>query len=331
LKGEPAAASVPRVDSRPLGRTGLSVSEFIFGAGAIGGIGGSPATREYGLTADEGFARLDEARDLGITVIDSADSYGGGESERTVGRWLAERQADETLVCTKVGGVDGRDDCDLSPAHIGRQLAQSINRLGRVDLYLSHAPDDITPVAQTIEAFTQARAAGRFRCYGICNVSAALLDEILATADRDGLDRPGWVQNGMSLLDRSDEQDVLPLAAAEGLGYTPFSPLAGGVLSDRYLGGGPPAPGSRIAVAGHLYYPGMHTEANLTRVAALREVAERHEVSVSGLALAWLRAHPLVTAPIVSPSKPAQWQAVREALAVDLTEDERAEISALFA
>jgi 1-deoxyxylulose-5-phosphate synthase len=318
------------VDSRPLGRTGLSVSEFIFGAGAIGGLGGSPTTREHGLSAVEGMARLDEARDLGITVIDTADSYGGGESERTVGRWLAERRADNTLVCTKVGGVAGRDDCDLSPTHVERQLAQSIDRLGRVDLYLSHAPDDVTPVAQTIEAFTQARAAGKFRFYGVCNVSAGLLEEILATADREGLDRPGWVQNGMSLLDRSDEQDVLPLAAAEGLGYTPFSPLAGGVLSDRYLGGGPPPPGSRIAVAGHLYYPGMHTEANLARVAALRDLAGRRDMSVPGLALAWLRADPLVTAPIISPSKPAQWQAVREALMIDLTADERAEISAIF-
>lgn len=321
------------MDSRPLGRTGVSVSEFIFGAGAIGGIGSSPATRGHGLSPDEGLARLDEAHDLGISVIDTADAYGGGESERTVGRWLAERGAADALVCTKVGSVpraDGTGALDLSPAHIERQLAQSIDRLGRVDLYLSHAPDPDTPVAQTIEAFTQARAAGKIRAYGVCNVSAALLEEILAAADRAGLDRPGWVQNAMNLLARADEQDVLPLAAAEGLGYTPFSPLAGGVLSDRYLDGTPPAPGSRIAVAGDRYYPGMHTGANLARVAALRELARSRQVSVSGLALAWLRAHPLVTAPIVSPSKPGQWQAVREALAVDLTEDERAEISAIF-
>jgi aryl-alcohol dehydrogenase-like predicted oxidoreductase len=321
------------VDSHPLGRTGVSVSEFIFGAGSIGGIGSSPATRDHGLSPAEGLARLDEARDLGITVIDTADAYGGGESERTVGRWLAGRRVAGTLVCTKVGGVirpDGTGGLDLSPAHIERQLAQSLARLGRVDLYLSHAPDPDTPVEQTIEAFTQASADGKIRAYGVSNVSAALLEEILAVADRAGLDRPGWVQNGMSLLARSDEQDVLPLAAAEGLGYTPYSPLAGGVLSDRYLDGASPAPGSRIAVAGDRYYPGMHTGANLARVARLRDVARGHGVSVPGLALAWLRAHPLVSAPIVSPSRPAQWQAVREALALGLTEADRAEISAIF-
>jgi aryl-alcohol dehydrogenase-like predicted oxidoreductase len=321
------------VDSPSLGRTGIAVSEFIFGAGAIGGIGSSPATRAHGLSPEEGLARLDEARDLGITVIDTADAYGGGESERTVGRWLAERPATGTLVATKVGNAarpDGSVGVDLSPARIERQLAQSIGRLGRVDLYLSHAPDPDTPVEQTIQAFTQARTDGKIRAYGVCNVSAPQLEEILAAADRTGLDRPGWVQNGMSLLARDGERDVLPLVAAEGLGFTPFSPLAGGVLSDRYLDGRAPAPGSRIAVAGDRYYPGLHTEANLTRVARLREVARRHGVSVSGAALAWLRAHPRVTAPIVSPSGPGQWQAVREAVALDLSPDEQAEISAIF-
>ena len=321
------------MDSHPLGRTGIAVSEFIFGAGAIGGIGSSPATRAHGLSPGEGLARLDEARDLGITVIDTADAYGGGESERTVGRWLAERQVTGTLVATKVGNAirpDRSVGVDLSPAHIARQLTQSIDRLGRVDLYLSHAPDPAIPVAQTIEAFTQARSDGKIGAYGVCNVSAAQLEEVLAAADRAGLDRPGWVQNGMSLLARSDEQDVLPLLAAEGLGYTPFSPLAGGVLSDRYLDGRAPAPGSRIAVAGDRYYRGMHTDSNLARVACLRDVARRHHVSVSGAALAWLRAHPLVTAPIVSPSRPGQWQAVREAVSLDLSADEQAEISAIF-
>jgi len=321
------------VDSHPLGRTGIAVSEFIFGAGAIGGIGSSPATRARGLSLEEGLARLDEAHDLGITVVDTADAYGGGESERAVGRWLAERHVTGTLVATKGGNAvqpDGTVGVDLSPAHIARQLSQSIDRLGRVDLYLSHAPDHGTPVTRTIEAFTQARADGKIRAYGVCNVSAAQLEEVLAAAGRAGLDRPGWVQNGMSLLARADERDVLPLAAAEGLGYTPFSPLAGGLLSDRYLDGRAPAPGSRIAVAGDRYYPGLYTEANLARVGRLREVARRHQVRVPGVALAWLRAHPLVTAPIVSPSGPGQWQAVREAVALDLSADERAEISAIF-
>lgn len=123
----------------------------------------------------------------------------------------------------------------------------------------------------------------------------------------------------------------MPLAAQEGLGYTPFSPLAGGVLSERYLDGAEPAPGSRIAAAGELYCKGFKTEENLTKVAALRDLARKQSVSVSGLALAWLRDHPSVTAPIISPSTTDQWGAVREALEIDLNEEEHARITALFA
>ncbi len=136
------------------------------------------------------WARLDEARDLGITVVDTADAYGGGESERTVGRWLAGRQVTGTLVATKVGNAirpDRSVGVDLAPAHIARQLTQSIDRLGRVDLYLSHAPDPATPVAQTIEAFTQARSDGKIGAYGVCNVSAAQLEEVQWQAVREAL------------------------------------------------------------------------------------------------------------------------------------------------
>src|ERR1700753_3479443 len=101
-----------------------------------------------------------------------------------------------------------------------------------------------------------------------------------------------------------------------------FSPLAGGVLSGRYLDGAQPAPGSRIEVAGYRYYRGMYSPANLARVEALRDVARARGGGVAGLALAWLRAHPgAEIAPIVAPSTQVQWQAVREALAADVDDD----------
>jgi aryl-alcohol dehydrogenase-like predicted oxidoreductase len=317
----------------PLGRTGIQVSEFFFGAGSIGGVGTSTATRAFGLTHDQGLERLDEAVELGVTVIDTADAYGGGQSEQTVGQWFADRSPDGVLVSTKVGLIsrpDGSRDVSLSSEHIERQLHQSIERLGHVDLYLSHAPDAKTPMEETLAAFTAAQEAGRIRAFGASNITAPLLEQLLDTADRTGLQGPQWVQNRMNLLDRRDEGELLDLVTREGLGYTPFSPLAGGVLSDRYLDGAEAEPGSRIAVAGNLYYKGFHTPENLEKVAALRDIARERSVSVSALALAWLRDHPAVTAPIVSPSKPAQWDAVREAVATRLTEDEHARISAIF-
>jgi 1-deoxyxylulose-5-phosphate synthase len=230
-----------------------------------------------------------------------------------------------------VAGDPGQEKTDLSRPHIERQLAQSVRRLGHVDLYLSHGPDAGTPLEETLEAFAAAQETGLIRAFGMSNVDAGLLERLLVAADRNGLPRPGWLQNGLSLLNREDEADLLPLAASEGIGYTPFSPLAGGVLSDRYLDGAIPEPGSRIAVAGPLYYPGMYSEDNLVKVSALRDFARERGMSVAGTALAWLRAHPLVTAAIVSPSRPEQWDAVREALSSDISEEDYHQIGAIFA
>jgi aryl-alcohol dehydrogenase-like predicted oxidoreductase len=316
----------------PLGTTGIEITEFVFGAGSIGGVGSSPATRGLGITVEQGLDRLDEAYDLGIRVVDTADGYAGGESERTVGQWLARRRPDGVFVQTKVGGVhqDGKSRIDLSGPHVARQLAQSIERLGRVDVYLSHAPDPGTPVEETLTAFAAALEAGRIRAYGVCNVGVRLVERILGTAALRGLPRPAVVQNRLNLLSREDEDDLLPLLTAESIGFEAFSPLAGGVLSDRYVDGQAPAPGSRIAVAGEKYYAGMYTEANVARVTRLRDVARERGISVAGLALAWLRANPSVTAPVVAPSTEAQWQAVREALATDLTFDEFGQVGAIF-
>ncbi|MGW4486741.1 aldo/keto reductase [Amycolatopsis sp. NPDC004368] len=320
------------MNTSALGDTGIAITGFVYGAGSIGGIGSAATTRGLGLDPDDGLRRLDEAYDLGIRTVDTADSYGGGESERTVGRWLTERPRDDVVVLTKVGGLvrPGQTGLDLSRPHLERRLAESVRRLGRVDLYLSHGPDPRTPLEETLTAFAAAQEAGLIRAYGVSNVDPPLLEAILATAAELALPRPACVQNGLSLLARGDERDLLPLVAAEGLGYLAFSPLAGGVLSDRYLDGAAPAAGSRIALAGDRYYPGAYSPENLARVARLRAVAREVGISTAGLALAWLAARPGVTAPIVSPSTEAQWQAVREAATTDPGEEVLAEVSGLF-
>lgn len=317
---------------RALGKTPIEISEFIYGAGGIGGLGGDPALRGRGISAQEGFGQLDGARERGVTVIDTADVYAGGDSESAVGEWLGTRSPDGVLVQTKTGGTYGKPgrDVDLSRGHIETQLRTSIGRLGRVDLYMSHAPDPDTPLEETLEAFASAMEAGLIQAFGMSNVDAPLLERLLQTADNADLPRPAWLQNGLNLLLRGDEAEVIPLAAAEGVAYTAFSPLAGGVLSERYLDGAALEPDSRIAVAGDRYYRGMYTQENLAKVAGLRKLAREREVSVAAMALAWLRAHPGVTATVMSPSKPAQWQAVDEALLLDLDQDDFERVSALF-
>ena len=208
----------------PLGQSSITVSEFVFGAGSIGGVGTSAATRGRGISPEEGMARLDEAWDAGIRLIDTADAYAGGQSERTVGEWLQSRPVDEMLVSTKVGLVsrpDGTRGFDNSAGHIKRQLDQSIERLGRVDLFLSHAPDPVTPLEETVTAFAEAQDSGLIKGYGLSNVKADRLAAVLETADRLGLARPVLVENRLNLLDRADEAEVLPLVISEGtVSYT---------------------------------------------------------------------------------------------------------------
>lgn len=317
-----------------LGTSGIQVSEFFIGAGSIGGIGSTAATRGSGLSPDEGMQRLDEAYELGIRVVDTADAYGGGESEKAVGRWLHDRRPEGMVVTTKVGMIsraDGSRGVDLTREHIERQLDQSLERLGRIDAYLMHAQDPNTPLEHTLAVFSEAQEAGRIGGYGVSNITVDRLTEILGVADAHGLHRPITVENRLNLLDRKDEAELLPLVQAEGLGYTPFSPLAGGVLSERYLDGAMPEEGSRIAVAGDVYYKGFHTPENLERVAALRDVAQELGIGVSALALAWLRDHPGVTAPIVAPRTAGQWDSVVDAGTLRIDSETHARIGSLFA
>ncbi|MCU1414664.1 MAG: tas [Microbacteriaceae bacterium] len=315
-----------------LGTTGIQVSELFFGAGSIGGVGSSVTTRDAGMKTDEALERLDEAYELGVRVIDTANSYAGGESERVVGRWREEREHADVVVETKVGNVveRGQDGIDLTAGHIERQLALSRSRLGTVDLYLSHAPDPSTPLEATITAFAAAIDAGQIRAYGCSNLTVHDLEAVLLAADRAALPRPGWIQNEFSLAARSDERDLLPLAAGEGLGYTAYSPLAGGVLAGRYRFDEEPPEGSRLAIAPRMYV-GAFTEKTLDAVTRLGAVARERDVSTAGLALWWLLRHPSVTAPIVSPRRTEQWDAVTEALALEPDDALFEQVGALFA
>jgi aryl-alcohol dehydrogenase-like predicted oxidoreductase len=320
-----------------LGTTGLEVTEFFFGGAAIGGIGSAPSRVGLGMTTDEALERLDEAHEVGIRVLDTANSFAGGQSERVIGRWREERERGDVLVSTKVGNVveRGQDGISLAADHIERQLALSRSRLGTVDLYLTHASDSRTPLEETLTAFAAAIDSGQIKAFGCSNLSVHEAEAWLLAADRAGLPRPGWVQNEFSLVSRAGERDLLPLLAGEGVGFVAYSPLAGGVLTDRFLAADleslpePPA-GSRLAVA-----PAMYAEAftlqNLERVASVERIARECDVSIAALALAWLRQHPLVTATVVSPRRTKQWDAVTEALGTDLDDDLAERIAAVFA
>jgi 1-deoxyxylulose-5-phosphate synthase len=321
------------MENVPLGGTGVQVSQVILGCGSIGGVGSARDTwGKYGQSEAEAFEMLEAATELGVTVLDTAVSYAGGESEAVIGRWLANGRSG-VVVTTKAGGVveDGTPRIDLSRDNLLRQLRLSLERLGlsSIDLFMTHAPDDETPIAETLEALASFVEQGLVRSIGACNVTAEQLRLALDTSDRLGLPRYEWVQNEYSLLARADEQTVIPLCAERGLGYTPHSPLCGGILSGKYQAGASVPPDSRLAVRAAPYQE-YTTDQTLEGVQRVAGEAGRRGVSPSGLALAWVMSRPNVTAPVVGPRRLEHLTAVREALELPLDVDEQERLASLI-
>jgi aryl-alcohol dehydrogenase-like predicted oxidoreductase len=316
------------MEPRPLGSTGSTVSPLALGCGNFGGVGSPRQLIGRGLDRDAAFASMDEAVVLGVDLFDTATSYAAGASDQMIGAWLAAQSPGvraRVRVATKVGIVatDAGIGMDLSPRNIEAQLRTSLDRLGldRVELCLAHAPDPFTPVEATLEGFTAMIAAGLVAHVGICNVDVAQLESMLAVSARLGLARYEWVQNEYHVLRMHDQEPVLSFCAAEGLGYTAFSPIAGGILAGRYQRGTPPPPDSRVAL--------RPADAPLSDevfdgVDHVRREAARRGCSMGALALAWVLADRRVTAAICGPGRRAPHLALAaEAATLELSDEER--------
>src|SRR3989440_8434446 len=225
------SSSVVDMERAYLGETGVRVSRIILGCGNFGGIGSTPALFGSGESREEAFAIMDAAWEAGITTFDTADAYGGGRSETWIGDWLRTKGSgvrDEIVLSTKTfNPMDEGEDHGLAPARVKRQLESSLRRLGieRVELYLTHDWDPDVPIAETLGVLDELVREDKAGAVGASNVDGAQLRAALAV---DVPVRFEWVQNSYSLLDREPEREVLPLCEARRLGFTPFSPLAGG-------------------------------------------------------------------------------------------------------
>ena len=318
-----------------LGRTGIAVSRLALGCGNFGGIGSAPAFFGQGETEEEAVALMESAFALGITLFDTADAYGGGRSERWVGNWLTanEHARERVVLSTKVfHSVEGDpSDRGLAPERIRRQIEGSLARLRveRVDLYLIHEPDPDTPLLDTLEALDELVRAGKVGAIGASNIEGWRLEHALALSAERGLARFEWVQNAYSLLERGADADVLPVCARHGIGFTPFSPLAGGWLTGKYRRAEKPPPGSRMALRPGPY-AALEREATYAGLDALAVAAAERGVDTATLSLAWLLAHRQVTSIILGPRRPEHLEPARHALGVTLSESERRELAALF-
>src|SRR5919206_4343288 len=221
------------MELRPLGRTGVSVSQFCLGAMMFGAWGNPDH--------DDSVRIIHRALDAGINFVDTADVYSGGESEEIVGKALAGGRRDRVVLATKVHGAMGEDPNERGNSRrwIVRAVEGSLRRLGTdwIDLYQVHRPELDTDLDETLGALTDLVRAGKIRYFGSSTFPAHLIVEAQWVAERRGRERFVCEQPPYSILVRGIEADVLPVCQRYGVGVLTWSPLAGGWLSGRYRRG----------------------------------------------------------------------------------------------
>jgi aryl-alcohol dehydrogenase-like predicted oxidoreductase len=297
----------------------------VLGCGNFGGVGSAPAFFGQGESEDEAFALMDAAWELGITAFDTADAYGGGRSEAWIGRWIASTGKRPRLTTKVFHSVEGdpRDE-GLSRDRVLRQIGGSLARLGvdRVDTFMVHELDPETPVAETMEAFSQLLGAGTIGAIGASNVDRPWLEEALSAAP------VSVVQNSYSLLDRESE-DVLLFCAERSIRFEAFGPLAGGWLTGKYRRGAAPPAGSRMTLRPEPYRD-FDNEAVYDGLERFEEAARDTSLDMPTLALAWILSDPRVAAVVVGPRRPEHLEPAVAALDVRLSGAMRDELASLF-
>ena len=278
---------------------------------------GSLTVSVVGIGCNNFGVRLDEARtgevvaaalDEGITLFDTADTYGGEHSEEFLGRALGSAR-DQVVVATKFG-MPVAAGAGAAPDYVRRACEASLRRLGtdRIDLYQLHAPDDGVPIADTLGALEALRASGKVVEIGCSNFSAAQLDEANAAAGDRARFRS--VQNQYSLLWREPERDgVLDCCERLALAFLPYYPLANGLLTGKMRPGEPPPSGTRLASMPEERRSHWLGESFTNRLADLLAFSEHHGISMLSLAFSWLLAHEPVASVIAGASDPDQVRA----------------------
>jgi aryl-alcohol dehydrogenase-like predicted oxidoreductase len=306
------------MEYRLLGRSGVRVAPLALGTFNFGGpTAAAPAAR-----------MLQQALDAGINLLDTADSYWQGESERLLGRFLQESgRRHEALIATKVHYPTGPgpNERGNSRLHLMRACEASLRRLRveTIDLYQLHRPAPEIPIAETLGALSDLVRQGKVRYVGCSTFPAWQVAEALLTAELRGLVRIVSEQPPYNLLDRRIENELLPLAQKYDLALLPWAPLGMGVLAGRYADAAQPPADSRAARVGGIYAERV-TPRGVDVGRAFSRLAAEAGLTPAQLAVLWVKDQPGVTAPLIGPRTPEQLAELLPVLEMSLGDELRA-------
>jgi aryl-alcohol dehydrogenase-like predicted oxidoreductase len=281
----------------------------------------------------ESFAIIDRALEGGFNFIDTANVYNAGESERIVGKALAQNgKRDRVVLATKVYGEmgPGPNDRGASRYHIIKSCEESLRRLqtDRIDLYQLHRPSQIVPQDETLRALDDLVRAGKVVYIGASTHPAWMVMEALAISEKFGLVRYISEQPPYNLLDRRIENELAPLAQRYNLAMLPWSPLAGGILAGRYASRDTMPEDSRGARMGSMFKDRI-TQRAITIAQEVAEMARQRGITPAQLALVWCKDQPAVTSPIVGPRTLQQIEDFIAVLEMTLQDSDRPLFDAL--
>ncbi|CAF1183402.1 unnamed protein product [Adineta steineri] len=322
-----------------IGHTDIEISRIILGCGSFGGIGSAPEFFGQGESEEQSHEVLDAAVRLGITTFDTADAYGGGRSETYIGNWL--RKCDKivrnniVLSSKTYNPMFIGDSKGLSRERISEKIDGTLKRLGikQLDMYLSHEMDEQVTLEETLSCFNDLQINGKISAYGASNISCEQLEKSISICDNLNLHRYEWIQNSMSLLNYREAEQILQICSKYGLGFTPYSPLAGGWLTGKYQRDVNYEPGSRMTLRPEPYENYVqHQNSIFDGLNSMKKLSKERfgDISIAGLSLAWLLSDCRITGIVIGPRKPEHLKPIEEALNIHLNETDRVDLANLF-
>ncbi|CCZ90525.1 MAG: aldo/keto reductase family protein [Eubacterium sp.] len=291
------------MEYRNVGASGLKVSEI-----AVGSWMTDLAGSEKARIAEETI-RL--AYDQGVNFFDCADAYSGGEAEKFLGRVLKDYRRSSYVVSSKVFFPTGPgvNEWGLSRKHIFENADRSLKNMGLdyIDLYYCHRFDPTTPMEETLRALSALVDQGKILYYGVSEEwGGARIEKAQAIIEKYGLHPMTVIQPQYNMMDRYIEHELMDICEKNGIGITPFSPLAQGLLTGKYKKGQPYPEGSRATHQADKQVNALLTDENLDKVEALSAIAAELGTNMSVLALAWILRKDCISSVITGASKPSQ-------------------------